>query len=93
MSPNVLFSALSAIDQVDHVPCLAGGHSSYVEGLVRVCTSKSDARLDVAAGEAVSGATGATSPGWLESGWLKLCLDQEVPKVLWSSVGYQNTRH
>ena len=89
--PNVpvLLAALPAIDQVDHVPCLVGGCSSYVEGLVRGCTLKSDARLDMAAGEAVSGATGATSTGWLESGWLKLCLDQEVPKVLWSSVGYQ----
>ena len=86
---NVLLAALPAIDQVDHVPCLAGGRSSYIECLVRGCTWKSDARLDMAAGEAASGATGATSTGWLESGWLKLCLDQEVPKVLWSSVGYQ----
>ena len=38
--PNVLLSALPAIDQVDHVPCLAGGHSSYVECLVSGCTSK-----------------------------------------------------
>ena len=28
---NVLLSELPAIDQVDHVPCLAGGRSSYVE--------------------------------------------------------------
>ena len=61
----------------------------YVECLVSGCTSKSGARLDMAAGEAASGATGATSTGWLESDRLKLCLDQEVPKVLWSSVGYQ----
>ena len=86
---NVLLSALPAIDQVDHVPYLAGGRSSYVECLVSGCTSKSGARLDMAAGEAASVATGATSTGWLESGYLKLCLDQEVPKVLWSSVGYQ----
>ena len=87
--PNVLLSALPAIDQVDYVPCLAGGRSSYVECLVSGCTSKSGARLDMAAGEAESGTTGATSTDWLESGWLKLCLDQEVPKVLWSLVGYQ----
>ena len=31
--PNVLLSALPAFNQVDHVPCLAGGCSTYVEGL------------------------------------------------------------
>ena len=41
--PNVLLSALPEIDQVDHVPCLAGGRSSYVECLVSGCTSKSGA--------------------------------------------------
>ena len=45
--PNVLLSALPAIDQVDHVPCLAGGRSSYIEGLVHGCTMKSDARLNI----------------------------------------------
>ena len=80
--PNTLLSALPAIDQVDDVPCLAGGRSSYVECLVSGCTSKSGSRLDMATDEAASGATGATSTGWLESSWLKLCLDQEVPKVL-----------
>ena len=85
--PNILLLVLPAFDQVDHVPCLAGGCSTYVEGLFRGRTSKSGARLDMAADEAASGATGATSTGWLESGWLKLCLDQQVPKVLWSSVG------
>ena len=30
--PNVLLSALPAFDQVDHVPCLSGGCSMYVEG-------------------------------------------------------------
>ena len=43
--PNVLLSALPEIDQVDHVPCLAGGRSSYVECLVSGCTSKSGAHL------------------------------------------------
>ena len=37
--PNVLLSALPAVIQVDHVPCLAGGRSSYVECLVSGCTS------------------------------------------------------
>ena len=45
--PNVLLSALPAIDQVDHVPYLARGRSSYIEGLVRGCTLKSDARLNI----------------------------------------------
>ena len=44
--------------------------------------------LDVAAGEAAPGATRPASTGWLESGWLEHCLGQEIPKVLWSSVGY-----
>ena len=60
---NVLHSALPAIDQVDHVPCLAGGHNSYVECLVSGCTLKSGARLYMAASEAASGATGITSTG------------------------------
>ena len=62
---NVLLSAFPALDQVDHVPCLAGGRSSYVECLVSGCTSKSGAYLDMAAGEAASGATGATYFHWL----------------------------
>ena len=66
--PNVLLSALPAINQVDHVPCLADGCSSYIECLVSGCTLKTGARLDMAAGEAASGATGVTSTGWLESG-------------------------
>ena len=32
---NVLLSALPAFDQVGHVPCLAGGCSTYVDGLFR----------------------------------------------------------
>ena len=41
------------------------------------------------AGEASSGATRTASTSWLESGWLELCIDEEVLKVLWSAVGYQ----
>ena len=52
---NTLLSALPAVIQVDHVPCLAGGRSSYVECLVSGCTSKNGAGLDMAAGEAASG--------------------------------------
>ena len=37
--PNVLLLVLPAFDQVDHVPCLAGGCSMYVEGLSRGRTS------------------------------------------------------
>ena len=62
---------------------------TYAEGLVGCCAPKVGARLDVVAGEAVSGNTRAASTGWLESGWLELCFDQKVLKVLWSSVGYQ----
>ena len=54
VSPNVLLSALPAFDQVDHVPCLAGGYSTYIEGLFRDRTSEVGARLDMAAGEAAS---------------------------------------
>ena len=86
---NVLLLAFPAFDQVDHVFCLAGSCSTYVEGLVGGCDPKGGACLDVAAGEAASGATRTASTGWLESSWLELCFDQEVPKVLWSSVGYQ----
>ena len=80
---------ISAFSQVDHVPCLAGSCSTYVEDLVVSCAPKVGTRLDVVAGEAVSGATWTASTGWLESGWLELCLNHEIPKVLWSSVGYQ----
>ena len=38
--PIVLLSALPAFDQVDYVPCLAGGCSRYVEGLFRGHTSE-----------------------------------------------------
>ena len=62
---NVLLSALPAFDQVDHVPCLTGGCSTYVEGLFRGRTLEVGARLDMAAGEAVSGATRVASTGWL----------------------------
>ena len=41
------------------------------------------------ADEVASGIIGTVSTGWLESDWLELCLDQEIPKVFWSSVGYQ----
>ena len=57
VSPNVLFSALPAFDQVDHVPRLAGGCSTYVEGLFRGRTSEVGARLDMAAGEEASDTT------------------------------------
>ena len=59
---NVLLSALPAFDQVDHVPCLASGCSTYLEGLFRGRTSEVGARLDMASGEAASG---ATRVGWL----------------------------
>ena len=85
---NVLYSVLPAFDQVDRISCLAGGCSTYVEGLVVSCAPKVSTRLDVAAGEAVSGATRAASNGWLESGWLEFCFGQEVPNVLWSLVDY-----
>ena len=62
---NVLLSALPAFDQVDHIPCLAGGCSTYVEVLFRGRTSEVSARLDMAAGEAASGATRVASTGWL----------------------------
>ena len=77
---------LPPFNQVDHVPCLAGGCSTYVEGLVGGCTPNVGARLDEATSEAASSATRAASTGWLESGWLEPCFDQEVPKVLWSSL-------
>ena len=86
---NILLSALPAFNQADHVPCLAGSCSTYIEGLVGGCAPKVGSRLDVAEGEAASGATGTASTCWLESGWLEHCLGQEIPKVLWSSVGYQ----
>ena len=62
---NVLLTALPAFDQVNHVPCLAGGCSMYIEGLFRGRTSEVGARLDMAAGEAASGATRVASTGWL----------------------------
>ena len=58
--PNILLSALLAFNQVDHVPCFASGCSTYVEGLFRGRTSEVGARLDMAAGEAASGATAST---------------------------------
>ena len=66
--PNVLLSALPTFNQIDHVPtvaCLAGGCSTYVEGLFCGRTSEVGAHLDIAAGEAVSSATRAASNGWL----------------------------
>ena len=63
--PNVLLSALPAFDQVDHVPCLSGGCSMYVEGLFRGRTSEVGACLDKVAGEAASGTTRVVSTGWL----------------------------
>ena len=64
---NILLTALPAFDQVDHVPCLAGGCSTYmyVEGLFPGRTSEVGARLDMAAGEAASGTTRVASTGWL----------------------------
>ena len=62
---NVLLLALPAFDQVDHIRCLAGGCSTYIEGLFRGRTSKVGARLYMAAGEAASGATRVASTGWL----------------------------
>ena len=43
---NVLLSALPAFDQVDHIPCLAGSCSTYVEGLVDGCAPKVGTRLE-----------------------------------------------
>ena len=80
---NILLTALPAFDDV---PCLAGSCSTYVEGLVGGCALNIGACLDVAAGEAASGATRTASTDWLDSGCLELCFDQTV---LWSAVGYQ----
>ena len=44
---NVLLLALPAFDQVDHIPCLAGGCSTYVEGLVGGCAPNVGVHLDV----------------------------------------------
>ena len=63
--PNVLLSALPAFDQVGHVPCLADGCSTYVEGLFRGRILECGAHLDMAAGEAASGATRVASTGSL----------------------------
>ena len=62
---NVLLSALPAFDQVDHVPCLTGGCTTYVESLFRSRTSEVGAHLDMAASEVASGTTRVASTGWL----------------------------
>ena len=59
----------------------------YVKDSTGCCAPKRSACLDMVAGEAVFGATGPASTSCLESGWLELCIDEEVQKVLWSAVG------
>ena len=63
--PNMLVSALPALNQVDKVPCLAGGCTMYVEGLFHGRTSEVGDHLDMAASEAASSTTRVASTGCL----------------------------
>ena len=57
-----------------------------MESLSSGCAPDGSACLDVIAGKAALAATTAASMGCFKEGWLELCTDQKIPKVLWSAV-------
>ena len=57
-----------------------------MESLSSGCAPDGGAYLDVVAGKAALAATTAASMGCFKEGWLELCGDQKILKVLWSAV-------
>lgn len=86
--PHVLLLALPALNEVDYILCLAGGHGTYVKEAAVGCAVDSGAFLDVVAGAASSAVTAPASSCWVWSSLLQFCTDQKITKLLWSAVGY-----